>query len=541
VRSRRSAIALVALAFAVALSLGIERAGGTSAPSGGTLTIASPLRGLSLDPALSINYGHSAVFYATCATLMAFRDAPAPAGYNVRPEAAVALPRILRDGRTYVFTVREGLRFSDGSPMTAGNYARALGRVLSPAMRSPGADLFSDVRWVSASGLRLRIELSRPSGDLTTRLALPFACPVPLGFPIDRAGVDLTVGSGPYYVGQDVPGKLLVLERNRYYRGSLPHRVSKIVVNFGGDLDSDIRAVEQGQADMLGSEIPADVREALARRYGVDRRQLFRLRGIFTVALVLNTSSPLFRDNVPLRKAVNLALDRPGVIATLGAPLSATPTDQVSPSRSPGWVDYHLYPLEGPDLERASRLAAGHLRGSTAVLYTSPDRLRPAMAAVIANNLAKIGLKVEVQQFSAAVMMAKVGTPGEPFDMVLGYWGDDLLGPFLPDLDAPILHPDPASTLVRYLGGQNARKPSGNANVAYFDVPAYNRRMAVASRLSGPPRFRAFSRLDADIMRNQAPWAPIAEASSWNFFSKRVGCFHYQPVIHVVLAGLCLR
>ena len=192
-------------------------------------------------------------------------------------------------------------------------------------MRSSRADLFSDVRRVRPSGLRLRIELSKPSGDLTTRLALPYACPVPLGFPIDPAGVDLTVGSGPYYFSQDVPHKLLVLGRNRYYRGSLPHRVAKIVINFGGDLDSNIRSVEQGQADMLGSEIPADVREVLARRYGVDRRQLFRLPGIFTVALALNTTSPLFRDNLALRKAVNLALDRPGVIATLGARRRKTP------------------------------------------------------------------------------------------------------------------------------------------------------------------------------------------------------------------------
>jgi peptide/nickel transport system substrate-binding protein len=509
---------------------------------GGTLVIASPSQDLSLDPALSVNYGHLALFYLTCATLMAFRDAPAAEGYDVRPEAAAPWPKISRDGRTYVFALRKGLRFSDGSRLTAANFKWALARVLNPATHSLGADLFSDVRRVSASGLRLRIELSRPSGDLLSRLALPYACPVPLGFPIDPAGVDLTVGSGPYYFSEHVPHKLLVAARNRYYRGSLPHRVDRVVINFGGDLGADIRAVEQGQADVLGSEIPGDVRKVLAQRYGVDRRQLFRLRGIYTIALVLNTSSPLFRNNAPLRKAVNLALDRPAVIAqTLGGPLSNTPSDQIIPSRSPGWVDYHLYPLNGPDLAHARRLAARHLRGGTAVLYTSPDRLRPAMAAVIANNLDKIGLKVHVKQFAGAVMIAKIGTRGEPFDMVLGYWGDDLLGPFVPELDAPILYPDPANTLVRYLGGKNARKPSGNANAAYFDVPADNRRMAAANRLSGPSRFRVFSRLDAEIMRNQAPWAPIAEASSWNFFSSRVGCFHYQPVIHVVLAALCLR
>src|SRR5262249_17180910 len=83
---------------------------------------------------------------------------------------------------------RSGLRFSDGSPLRAANFARALGRVLNPAMRSPGAEFFADVKSVTAHGLRLRIELSKPSGDLLTRLALPFACPVPLGFPIDPAG-----------------------------------------------------------------------------------------------------------------------------------------------------------------------------------------------------------------------------------------------------------------------------------------------------------------------------------------------------------------
>jgi peptide/nickel transport system substrate-binding protein len=471
---------------------------------------------------------------------MAFRDAPAPEGYTVLPEAAVGPPQVSRDGLTYVFTVRKGLRFSDGSPLNAGNFARALGRVRTAAEGSIGADLFSDVRGVKASGDRLTIVLRRPGGDLPTRLALSFACPVPLGFPVDPAGVPLLVGSGPYYISRPTPDQLLLL-RNRYYRGALPHRPDRIVINFTGDLESDLGAVEQGQADLLASEIPSDVRTALAQRYGINKRQFFIQRGLFTEALVFNTSSPLFRDNVPLRKAVNLALDRAGLIAEAGGPFYSTPTDQILPSRTPGWVDYHLYPLTGPDLAAARRLAAGHLRGGNAVLYTPADRLRPAMAAVIADDLAKIGLNVQVKQFVPAVMMAKVETRGEPFDMVLGNWGDELLGPRLPELDPPILYPDPAQMIIRYLGGTNARQLSGNANVAYFDLPAYNRRMSAANTLSGPARYKAFSQLDADIMRNQAPWAPIAEASSAVFVSSRVGCFHWQPVVYYALGDLCLR
>src|SRR5262249_23692205 len=184
----------VAAAFVLVLGLGADRAPSRSTPGGGTLLVVAPTDLPSLDPALARPLAN-ATWYATCATLTAFRDAPAPAGLTTRPEAAAGPPRVSADGRTYVFTVRRGLRFSDRSPRPAANLARALGRVLDPAMQSYWAYALSDVRRIRASGHRLVIELRGPSGDLTTRLALPFACPVPLGFPIDPAGVPLMVGS----------------------------------------------------------------------------------------------------------------------------------------------------------------------------------------------------------------------------------------------------------------------------------------------------------------------------------------------------------
>src|SRR5262249_55507864 len=244
-------------------------------------------------------------------------DKPAPEGLLPQPEAAAGPPAISRDGRTYVFTVRRGLRFSDGSPLTAGNFARALDRVLNPAMASPGALMFSDVRRVSARRRTLRRQLPEPSGDLTTRLALPFACPVPIGFPADPAGVTLTVGSGPYYIARYVPDSLIVLERNRYYRGSRPHHVDEVVVSIAGDIDADIKAVEDGRADVLMFAIPSELRPGLAHRYGVNKTQLFRLRGWQTGALVLNTSRPIFRGNVALRQAVNYALDRTAIVRAI--------------------------------------------------------------------------------------------------------------------------------------------------------------------------------------------------------------------------------
>ena len=73
------------------------------------------------------------------------------------------LAGVARDGRTYDSTLRPGLRFSDGRPLTAAHCAVALRRVLNPVMHSYGAVLFSDVERVDATGLRLRVRLTRPA------------------------------------------------------------------------------------------------------------------------------------------------------------------------------------------------------------------------------------------------------------------------------------------------------------------------------------------------------------------------------------------
>jgi len=349
---------------------------------------------------------------------------------------------------------------------------------------------------------------------------------------VSPAGVPLVgVGSGPYYFASHTPGSQLVIDRNRYYKGPRPARIGGVVVSFAGMAES-IRAVEEGRSDVVGAIIPPELRASLAARYGVNRRggQLFRIQGTFPGPLVLNTSRPLFRNNVALRKAVNFALDRADIVgpAEAGAAASTRITDQILSPVVSGWVDHHLYPLNRPDLRRARRLADGNTRGGKAVLYVFGISAFLDRAQVIVRNLREIGLDVTVKPFSPAVLDAKTGTPGEPYDMLLTRYHVD--------------YPDPANLIVRYLGGANARKPSGNTNAAYFDNPTYNHRIAAANRLFGSARLRAFSKLEADIMRDQAPWAPITEGSTWLLVSKRVGCVgRLHPVYLLNIPAVCLK
>ena len=113
----------------------------------------------------------------------------------------------------------------------------------------------------------------------------------------------------------------------------------------------------------------------------------------------------------------------------------------------------------------------------------------------------------------------------EPFDMALVAWFAD--------------YPDPLDFLGQ-LDGRTIRE-NGNGNFAYFDDPAYNRRLDAAARLPRPARLLALGRLDASVAREQAPWAAISNERVHDFFSERIGCQLYTAVYLLDLAALCIR
>ncbi len=128
-----------------------------------------------LDPALAYDSAGWQVLYSTNMTLLNYPDKPGAAGARLTPEAASAQPTISANGRTYTFTVRSGLRFSDGSAVTAASFKRAIERAADPRQASPaiaflhdvvGADArnagrASSVSGVTASGQTLTIRLTR--------------------------------------------------------------------------------------------------------------------------------------------------------------------------------------------------------------------------------------------------------------------------------------------------------------------------------------------------------------------------------------------
>lgn len=392
-RSLRLAIVVVTVAAAVsALS-----APGTSATGAGDNIFrisVSQQSGLDyIDPALSFSPVGWALIDTFCARLLRNPDRSGRAAFDVVPEVAVAMPQMSTDAKTFTFTLRRDFRFSDGKPVRADAFARAINRTLAPQMDSPGAIHTRDIvgadavlagratsaRGVVARGSTLTVHFTRPAPDFPARMTLPYFCAVPPDMPLDPEGVTRFQSAGPYRVTEYVENQRVTIRRNRFYRGSRPAHVDGFDVDLTAPTVFDmVRRVDRNEADwaLAPSGVFLDPTLGLQAKYGIDRSRLFVEPGLGIRMLVFNTGGPLFRSNPSLRRAINFALDRKALEATGGGPVGASLTDQYLPYAMPGFKDAAIYPLDGPDLARARALAEGNLRSGRAVLLTRTSRCR---------------------------------------------------------------------------------------------------------------------------------------------------------------------
>jgi peptide/nickel transport system substrate-binding protein len=207
---------------------------------------------------------------------------------------------------------------------------------------------------------------------------------------------------------------------------------------------------------------------------------------------------------------------------TFGGRLSGSPTDQYLPPNFPGLKDVHLYPLRG-DVRKARVLARGHLRSGKAVVYVLDLPIGIALGQIVKQNLAKIGLTVEVQPIPPSAYFQRLTTPGEPYDLAFI--------PFLAD------YLDPYTYINTQLDGRGA----GTSNFSYFNSPKYNRLMRKAARLQGQARYRAYGRLDVQLARDAAPMVVFSFGNEPTLVSKRVDrrCIVLRPALD--LTAVCLK
>lgn len=301
-----------------------------------------------------------------------------------RIEPALALRWENPDERTYVFELREGLRFSDGRPVRARDVAASL---LAPARHGwPNRDYLHSIESAEPHGDRiLRVKTRSPDLVLLTKL--------PWGYVLPEDALDAkpapSIGTGPYRVDSWSRGRAFLLRRNPHYRGpAAPFAEALFLVEPDGR--KRVSLVTSGHAD-LADHVPFEVLDELRSRpdlLAVERP------GLTVMLLALRVDRPPF-DDARVREAVELALDREALVAAaLGG------HGQVATQLVPAAVAGFDPTIRGGvrDLKRARQLLAeaGYSDGAELALDGTHNRYprdRELLAAVAA-QLAEAGIRV---------------------------------------------------------------------------------------------------------------------------------------------------
>ena len=520
VRVVLSTAAIIAGAALLGVAVFAEPSNARPSARGGTLRVDERSDFDSVDPAISF-FSHSwRLQQTTCAKLMNQPDREGAAGVRLVPEIAARMPTVSRDGRTYTFTLRNTYRFNTGKRLTAADVVATFNR--SRQGRSAGSYMTDIVSVRALGGTRVRFRLRAARGDFPARVAMPFFCILPAGTPFDADGLDGPIPSaGPYYLQSWDKARTAVLVRNPFYRGSRPRNPDRIVYNMGITLEDQQARCERGDSDYC--IFPPAAATDLANRYGVNRGRFFVKPQMVTWFLAFNESRPLFSNNDRLEQAINYALDRRLMTAQHASFGAGTVTDQLLPRGFPGFRDWNLYPLSGPNLTRARALAQGATRGGRAVLWTFNSSFGPAVAQVVKNNLAAIGLEVEIVAFDRVVQTTRARDPNSEYDILLNGHGQD--------------YADPAGFYGRVLSSLGPE----NNNLSKFREARWQRRIAAAMRMRpGPARLRAWSNLERDIMRTAAPVAPYVNTNARFLVSARTRCVVFQPLYGMSLNAACV-
>ena len=460
------------------------------------------------------------------------------------PEVAAAMPTRSADGKSYTFTIRPGFRFSPPSnaPVTAQTFKFSIERALSPKIpdgpaRSFAADIVGvqayeagkakHISGISVRGNTLTVRLTDVSPDIVSRLAQPLFCPVPLGTPVEATGVNTVPSAGPYYVASYRPEQGAVLKRNPNYHGPRPHAFDEIDYEASIGAAQNVREIEAGTSDFaVVGDLPATQLASLAARYGpgspaarAGRQRYFVNPLLGFVYLALNTSRPLFA-NADLRKAVNYALDRRAIASRTFGPADRP----VSPCQAS--------PASATRTSTRSRRISRRRSGLPAATEDAPSSM-PASNPSTAR-----------WPSSSRPSLRRSGSTSRSSRSLASPWATSPEGAASPSTwpwsRGTVAYPDP-SNILNYLFDGRSIRATANSNLSYFDDPAYNRKLAAAARLTGPQRYAAYQALEADLLRNAAPAAPLFNFAESEFFSARIGCQVYQPVYQIDLAALCLK
>ncbi|CAL9294721.1 putative D,D-dipeptide-binding periplasmic protein DdpA [Streptomyces sp. enrichment culture] len=424
--------------------------------------------------------------------LMTFKPGPGDEGNTLVPDLAASKGQPSDGGKTWTYKLRPGLKYEDGTPITAkdvkyaverSNFARdvlSLGPNYFQQFMADGDKYKGPYKDKSDKGLSsietpddttIVFHLKQAFQEFDYLVATPQTAPVPKA---KDTGVDYIkhiVSSGSYKFQSYEDGKQAVLVRNENWdpktdplRKQLPDKiVVKLKVN-PETIDQDVMA---GNAiDLVGGGVQAstqaDVLTDPAKKANTDNTYGGRL-----VYLAINTKLKPF-DKPECRKAVQYAIDKVSVQTAEGGPVRGEIASTVLPPDIPGYTKADAYATKDNkgDIAKAKDLlkACGQTSISTNITARSDRPQEIDAATAIINSLKKVGINASLKQYpSGKYLTDYAGVPNfikkQNVGLIMMQWGADW--------------PSGYGFLQQILNGK-AISQSGNTNLSLYDSKEVN-------------------------------------------------------------------
>jgi peptide/nickel transport system substrate-binding protein len=501
---------------------------GVRAPSGahgGTLRVVTGDVD-NLDPQRSYQPGLWNLMRLYTRTLVTYSSRPGHTG-DLVPDLATDLGKVSKDGRSWTFTLKKGLRFENGAPITSRDVKYGIERSFASDVVVGGPTYVVDLLDVPGNpypgpyqdttkdklGLgsiqtpddsTIVFTLRTPRPELPYVMALPSSSPVPRAADTGAAYGKHPISSGPYVIRSIDPAMGITLDRNPKWdpstdkvRTALPDHVVVRTGLSGLERDQALLA-GSADADIFGTGIQTQTTARLGDDSDPLRDRIDRMStgAVRMIALPTNVA-PM--TNPHCRAAVAAALDRHALQGALGGSDAAVRSSQLWPRGLPGGPN-DSDPAQNLGAARSALMACGKPNGFATTLAVVDAKATVDLANGVRKELGAVGIKVTVKPLDVGTFYANdIGNPAnvvaKGYGIVLTTWTADF--------------PTPGSFLTPLLDGRTIRT-GANTDYAMINDPAINAlidKARAADADAGPSAWRAV----ASAGSKTSAYLPLAE------------------------------
>lgn len=318
------------------------------------------------------------------------------------------------DGKTYTFTLREGVRFHDGSAFDSTSARFTLDRARGETSTNPQKQFFSVIDRIETPDARtLVLHLQKPAGNLIYWLGWPAS--VMLSPATAETARTEPVGTGPFRFASWARGDRVVLERSAdYWDGTEPPVLSRATFRFLSDPQSQVAALRAGDVDAF-PELSAP--ELFAELEGDQRFETVAGKTELKVVAGMNNRIQPFSD-VRVRQALMMAVDRSALIegaySGYGSPIGShyTPND-------PGYVDLTATHPYDPQKARALLAEAGYPNGFSFSIKVPQMTYAVRSAELLQAFFAEIGVTLSIVPTEFPAKWVSEVLTGKDFEMTI--------------------------------------------------------------------------------------------------------------------------